>query len=81
VSPLLRALDAGTLDCEVTLASGAMLGRRMLGIAVGIATAVWLDKKDATTPPTLFKMLFICRRSWRYFSCTNLTSMSPAALQ
>lgn len=59
VPALLLALGVGASSCEVKLGSGATLGRRMLGIAVGIATTVWLDRKDATTPPTLFKMLFI----------------------
>jgi hypothetical protein len=34
----------------------------MLGMTVGILT-LSLDRNDATMPPTLDKMLFICRRS------------------
>ena len=66
VGVLFGALDVGTFDCDVVLAPGAMLGRLMLGMAVGMETAVWLERKDATTPPTLLRMLFICRRCWRY---------------
>jgi hypothetical protein len=60
VGRVLLALEIRALVCDVVCAGGAM-GR--LGIAVGMAMlTLWLDKKDATTPPTLCKMLFICLR-------------------
>jgi hypothetical protein len=64
VGELSLALDATEVGCDVVRAGGAA-GR--LGIAVGISVGtarpmLWLDKKELTTPPTLLKILFICRR-------------------
>lgn len=54
-------LVVGELACEVVRISDAV---GMLGITVGTTIlTLSLDKKDATTPPTLDKMLFICLRS------------------
>lgn len=76
---VLLALDAAEVDCDVVWA-GSAAGR--LGIAVGIASPMlWLDKKELTTPPTLFKILFICRRSWLYLRCTVAVPMFPATRQ
>lgn len=76
---LFLALDAAEVGCDVVRAGGAA-GR--LGITVGIARPMlWLDKKELTTPPTLFKILFIWRRCWWYLRCTAAAPMSPAARQ
>jgi hypothetical protein len=53
------ALDAAGLLCDVVRADGTA-GK--LGRAVGMAM-FWVDRKDTTTPPTLFRMLPICLRS------------------
>ena len=60
VGELFFALDVAEVGCDVVRAGGA--GGR-LGIAVGIARPMlWLDRKELTTPPTLFMILFICLR-------------------
>lgn len=52
----------GVLPGGFGVPGGAMLGSRMLGMAVGMGTILWLVKKDATTPPTLLRRLFSWRR-------------------
>jgi hypothetical protein len=62
VGLVLLVLEITALVCDVVCA-GSTIGR--LGIAVGTTiSTLWLDKKDATTPPTLCKMLLICLRCW-----------------
>jgi hypothetical protein len=66
VGALLWALVV-VVDCEVALATGGTMLAMTDGIPEGSAegrpTTVWLPRKDATTPPRLFMMLGICRRS------------------
>jgi hypothetical protein len=72
VGLVLLALDITALLCDVVCAGGAM-GR--LGIAVGtVISTLWLDKKDATTPPTLCRMLLICLRCW---GCLRVAIVVP----
>jgi hypothetical protein len=78
---LCALLDGDALVWDVGLADGVGMGRRMLGMAVGMAMSVWLDRKDATTPPTLWSRLFSWRSSLWCFCWTRAAPASPAARQ
>jgi hypothetical protein len=71
------ALAAAGLVREVVRADG-VAGK--LGRAVGMTMSL-LDRKVATMPPTLCRMLPICLRSWWYLRSTIAAPMLPAAWQ
>jgi hypothetical protein len=74
---LLDAFDAAGLVCDVVRADG-VAGK--LGRAVGMTMSL-LDRKVATMPPTLCRILPICLRSWWYLRSTMAAPMLPAAWQ
>jgi hypothetical protein len=57
---LLLVVDAVGLACDVVRADDAA---GMLGRAVGMAMSL-VDRNETTMPPTLFRKLPICLRSW-----------------
>lgn len=89
-----RVVGAGALFCTDLVADGACdevracavvcAGVRAgkLGIAVGIGSAMLsLEKKEAATPPRLFKKLPSCLRSWSRLCWIVGGSMMAAAKQ
>jgi hypothetical protein len=73
---LLLVLDAIRLACDVVRAGDAA-GK--LGRAVGIVMSL-VDRNETTMPPTLFRILPICLRSWLYLRWTCIAATLPAAL-